>query len=229
MLSTWTQQVFKVLRSNSDDLFIKDPFANVCGGIQPGVLPEMAKDNRAVNGFLPRFCFVFPDKIETPRFQHEELEPSLKIFYQTYIERLLSIPGYRDEIRLNNEALELYGAFVNKNADINDSGKQPDYLNEVNAKLNIIALRAAIVLHLAEWACTGNSPVEVNKTTMQAAINLTEYFRITAKKVYNILTQNSEKSNKKDIAKYLLTLGNSQTDIANVLKVTQQYISKINK
>ena len=229
MLSTWTQQVFKVLRSNSEDLFIKDPFVNVIGGIQPGVLPEMAKDNRAINGFLPRFGFVFPDKIETPRFQNEELESSLKTHYQTYIENLLLIKGYRNEIRLNSEAIELYGEFVNKNADINDSGKQPDYLNEVNAKLNIIVLRAAIVFHFAEWAATGNSPTEINKSTMQAAINLTEYFRITAKKVYNIINQSVERNNKKDIAKYLLTLDNSQTEVAKVLKVSQQYISKILK
>ena len=229
MLSTWTQQVFKVLRSGSEDLFIKDPFANVFGGIQPGVLPEMAKENRGVNGFLPRFCFVFPDKIETPRFQNEELDTNFKKYYDTYIDRLLSITGYRDEIRLNREALELYGAFVNKNADINDSGKQADYLNEVNAKLNIIVLRAAIVFHFAEYSCTGNSSSEINKTTMQAAINLTEYFRITAKKVFNILNQSNDRNSKKDIAKYLMTLGNSQNDIANVLKVSQQYISKINK
>lgn len=229
MLSTWTQQTFKVTRSNSDDLFIKDPFCNVFGGIQPGVLPEMAKDNRAINGFLPRFCFVFPDKIETPKFQYEELQSDMKMHYQTYIERLLSIPSYRDEIRLNHEAMELYADLVNRNASLNDSGKQPDYINEVNAKLNIIVLRAALVFHFAECACTGNSLAEINKTTMQAAINLTEYFRITAKKVYNILNQNNDRNSKKDIAKYLMTLGNSQNEIANVLKVTQQYISKINK
>lgn len=227
MLSTWSQQVFKVNRVGSENLFISDPFVNVFGGIQTGLLSELAKENRSVNGFLPRFCFVFPDKIETPRFQREELEPSIKIHYQTYIERLLSITGNRDEIRLNHEALELYGDFVNKNADINDSGKQADYLNEVNAKLNIIVLRAALLFHFSNWACTGNNPPEITATTMQAAINLTEYFRITAKKVYRIINQESETNSKKDIAKYLMTLGNSQNEIANVLKVSQPYINKV--
>ena len=229
MLSTWSQQVFKVLRSNGDDLFINNPFVNVFGGIQPAVLPEMAKDNRAVNGFLPRFCFVFPDKIETPRFQREELPAEMTTYYHSYIERLLNISGNREEIRLSNEALNLYGDFVNKNAAINDSGKQADYLNEVNAKLNIIVLRTSIVFHFAEYACTGNSPSEVNQSTMKAAINLCEYFRVTAKKVYNILNQSTDRNNKKEVAKYLQMLGNSQNEIANVLKVSQQYISKINK
>lgn len=227
MLSVWSQQVFKVARVNSENLFIENPFVNVFGGIQPGLLSELAKDNRSVNGFLPRFCFAFPDKIETPRFQREELEPSIKIHYQTYIESLLSITGTRNEIRLNSEALTLYGDFVNKNADINDSGKQPDYLNEVNAKLNIIVLRAALLFHFSQWACTGNNPPEITGTTMRAAINLTEYFRITAKKVYRIISKDQNSISNKDVVKYLFSLGhNSQSDIAKILNVTRQAISK---
>ena len=62
---------------------------------------------------------------------------------------------------------------------------------------------------------------------MKAAIQLTEYFRITARKVYETLSRTS--NDKKEIARYLAKLGNSQTDIAAVLKVSQQYISKIVK
>lgn len=227
MLSVWSQQVFKVARVNSETLFIENPFVNVFGGIQPGLLGELAKDNRAINGFLPRFCFVFPDKIETPRFQREELDSSLIVQYQTYIDRLLSIPGTRNEIRLNSEALELYGDFVNKNADINDFGKQPDYLNEVNAKLNIIVLRTALLFHFSNWACTGNNPPEITGTTMKAAVNLTEYFRITAKKVYRIISKEHKSLTNKDVIKYLTSLGhNSQTDIATILGITRQAVSK---
>ena len=62
---------------------------------------------------------------------------------------------------------------------------------------------------------------------MQAAITLCEYFRITANKVYSFLNVGNDRTTKKEVAKYLLTLGNSQTEIANVLKVSKQYISKI--
>ncbi len=225
MLSTWSQQTFKVNRAGSEALFIQDPYVGVYGGIQPGVLPELAKDNRAINGFLQRFIFVYPDKIEVPRYTNEELSEDLKIYYRTYTERLLSLTGYREEIRLNSEALELYADFFNKNSDLNNSGKQTDYMNEVNAKLDIVVLRIAIVFHFSQWACTGSSPAEITAQTMKSAIQLTEYFRITAAKVYEIISQKS--TDKKDVARYLATLGNSQTDIATVLKVSQQYISKI--
>ena len=227
MLSTWSQQTYKVNRAGSEALFIQDPYVGVFGGIQPGVLPEMAKDNRAVNGFLQRFAYVYPDKIELPRYTSEELNDEMKTYYRTYIERLLSLTGYREEIRLSRQAEELYADFFNKNSDLNNSGKLPEYLSEVNAKLDIIVLRAAIVFHFSQWACTGSSQAEITSQTMKAAIQLTEYFRITARKVYETLSRTS--NDKKEIARYLAKLGNSQTDIAAVLKVSQQYISKIVK
>ncbi len=227
MLSTWTQQTYKVNRAGSEPLFIQDPYVGVFGGIQPSVLPEMAKDNRSVNGFLQRFVFVYPDKIESPRYTNEELNEDMKTYYREYVERLLSLKGYREEIRLSRQAEEVYADFFNKNSDLNDSGKLPEYLCEVNAKLDIIVLRAAIAFHFSQWACTGSSPAEITTQTMKAAIQLTEYFRITARKVYDILSRTN--NDKKETARYLTELGNSQTDIAAVLKVTQQYISKIVK
>ena len=62
---------------------------------------------------------------------------------------------------------------------------------------------------------------------MQSAIELTEYFRITAKKVYSILNKTS--TDTKDLIRQLHALGNSQNDIAKAVKVTQQYVSKILK
>lgn len=229
LLSIWSQQVFKVNRVNSESLFIENPFANVFGGIQPSILHELAKDNRSINGFLPRFCFAFPDKTKSPRFQREELSSEIIKEYEAYIVRLISIPSFRSEIRLTNEAMGLYGEFVNKNADLNDSGKQSNYMNEVNSKLNIIVLRAALLFHLSQWAFDSDIQPQISATTMNSAIELVEYFRITAHKVYLTISQGNETKNKKSIAKYLISIGNSQSETANILKVSQQYISKISK
>jgi hypothetical protein len=227
MISTWSQQPFKINRKSGENEFIKEPFINVTGGIQTGLLSEMAKDNRTINGFLPRFCFVFPDNIEPPRYITEELSEDLKSKYRQYIENLTLIDSYRRELRLSWEAEQLYEVFYNKNAELNGSGKQPDYLNEVNSKLNIILLRAAILLHISQWACSGENINVINACTMQEAISLSEYFRITAKKVHTVISQNG--SSQKDVARYLETLGNSQTEIAKVLKVSQPYVNKILK
>ena len=225
MLSTWTQSTYKVNRKNGENEFIEKPYLNIIGGIQPGLLTELANNNRAINGFLPRFCFVFPDKIKTPTYNNNELSYEGKKLYRDYIGQLMTISGLRNETRLSREAEQLYADFMNKNAALNDSGKQPDYLNEVNAKLNIIVLRLAILFHYSQQVFSGSDSAFILAPVMQSAINLTEYFRITAKKVHQVINQNG--INKIDVAKYLNTLGNSQNEIASVLKVSQPYINKV--
>lgn len=227
MLSSWSQQVYKTKRVGRKGEFIKKPNINVYGGIQTGLLTEMAKDNRAVNGFLQRFCFVFPDKIEAPAYNKNELSYEFKSRYRKYITNLLEVTSYREEIRLSSEAELLYEVFYNKNRDLINSGKQPDYISECTSKFNIIVLRAAVLFHCSKQACNGYDSNYINAPTMQAAINLTEYFRITANKVYGIISQTN--SNQKDVAKYLAALDNSQTDIAKIMKVSQPYINKILK
>lgn len=227
MLSTWSQQPFKSNRANGENIFIKAPFINVIGGIQPGVLPEMAKENRSLNGFLQRFCFIFPDKIEVPTYRSEELSYEIIEEYRKYIKKLLSKTGYRDVIKLSDQAATLYGTFYNKNAALNNAGKQPEYLNEVNAKLNIIVLRIALVFHCAHLACDSKKGDLIGLDTMESAIRLAEYFRLNAQKVYTAISQTS--TDKKEIAKFLSALGNSQNVIADVLKVSQPYINKVLK
>lgn len=227
MLSTWSQSTYKVNRKNGNNEYIEKPYLNIIGGIQPGLLSDLAKDNRAVNGFLPRFCFVFPDTIKTPTYNSNELKDQSKTLYRDFINTLMLIPGLRNETRLSAEAEQLYAEFINKNAALNDSGSQPDYLNEVNAKLNVIALRLAILFHYSRQVFSGDESMYINGPVMDAAIELTKYFRITARKVFDCVNQNG--SNKIDIAKYLQALGNSQSEIANVLKVSQQYVSKLIK
>ena len=63
---------------------------------------------------------------------------------------------------------------------------------------------------------------------MQTAINLTEYFRTTALKVYDkIFIDNIPTLNKKDVVKYCRSLGASQNEIAKAVKTSQQYIGKL--
>lgn len=227
MLSIWSQKVLKVLRMGRKGEFIQDPFVNVFGGIQPELLPEIAKEHRDVNGFLSRFCFVFPDRIEAPVYNNNEISEERKTQYRQYMANLFAIEGYREEVRLSDEASRLYEDFYNKNAALNNSGKQSDYLNKVNSKLNIIVLRAALLFHYSTWACTGSHLPYISGTTMNSAIQLTEYFRTTAGKVYKMF--NPAGTDKKELAKHLISLGNSQALVAQVLNVTQQYISKIVK
>jgi hypothetical protein len=77
---------------------ISDPFICVAGGLQPSVLPELARENRAANGFMVRFCFVYPDKADRPYFQDKELPNS---YYEKY-----------DNMNMSYQALTMYFTFL---------------------------------------------------------------------------------------------------------------------
>ncbi len=227
MLSTWSQKLYKVSRKGDGDDSIPYPFINVFGGTHPKMLKEFAKDGREVNGFLPRFCFVYPSRIKVQEYTDEEISPALREVWEEYIHNLLSIPGFRQEIGLSAEATKVYSDYFNKNATLKNSGQLPDYMLEVTAKLDIIVLRLALLLHFANWACTSEQHLQIKPETMRHAIAIAEYFRLTARKVYDQIK--STRMDNKTLAKAMSDRGKSQTEIANVLDITQQAVSKFLK
>ncbi len=106
-----------------------------------------------------------------------------------------------------------------------------DYLLGLRAKLPIITLRLALVIHYSHWAVDGVELPDITREEMQSAIDIGEYFRLTGEKVARELNRSSIAGlNKKVIAEYLhLEIGYNQNDVAKILKVSRQYISKIFK
>ena len=129
---------------------------------------------------------------------------------------------------MSSEAETCYANWYNDNAE-QTNNEETGYLKGVYGKLDVICLRLAIVVHGMEYVCEQNATTEIRSKTMQTAIELTEYFRATALKVYHKIFKGNTNAelNKKDVIKYLNSLGASQTEIAKATKVTQQYINKI--
>ena len=69
--------------------------------------------------------------------------------------------------------------------------------------------------------------IEITPEQMQAAIDVTEYFRSTAEKVYQKL--NVGGINEKLVIKYLSEKGQSQTQISEIVQKSQPYINKVLK
>lgn len=201
---------------------------NILGGIQPQLLSKFAKDNRDQDGTIPRFCFAFPDNAVKPKYSTSEIPKIIEDRYYEYIKNLLSLEFSLENenyIYLINEASFLYEKWFNKNAELSNN-EQSEYLKSVYAKLDIICLRTALIIHFSNWAFTGIVEEYISIKTMQSAIDITEYFRITGRKVYNILN-GKVTLNKTDLIKTLDKLGNTQPKIAEVTKVSQQYVSKV--
>jgi hypothetical protein len=224
MLSAWSQSTFKVNRVNRPPIQIDKPFINVIGGIQPGILPELAKESRAINGFLQRFCFVFPEDVKAPDYTRNKLSIDTRNGIKDYLMKLYSINNHRGIIELTPEAENVYEVFYNKNKAINNSG-QNNYINEVNSKLDIIVLRIALLLHLSYMAYEPDQ-YYIGEATMINAVKVCEYFRETALKVHRII-ENEDRPDKATMILQLNRQGLTQTAIADVLGIYQSYVSKV--
>lgn len=226
LLTMWSGKSVCYNRVSKNPIRINDPFVFILGGLPPGLLVELSKGNRDVSGFLPRFCFINPDNTEKPKYQNLTINDESVISYTEYIKNLLSINSLK-EFRLSDEAQSLYEKFFNNNCNRYNNEKV-EYLKGVYAKLDVIALRLSLIIHCSKWSCNGNENQSINSETMQTAINMTEYFKSTGQKVYEQLRLNN-KPDFKELIKYLSSLGNSQNQISEVLKVSQPYVSKILK
>lgn len=229
MLTSFFAKPIKFNRASTEPINIEKPCIYVSGGIQPDLLPTLANDSRAESGFLSRFIFAYPDLQIKQNYTKKKLNPETLFNYQKYLTALTGIEEVVN-ISLSDGAESIYSNWYNDNAK--KTNEEPTgYLKGVYGKLDVISLRLAIVVHGMKLVCNQEPSTEISGTTMQSAIELTEYFRATALKVYHKIFPDTGNSNlnKKDVIKYLSSIGASQNEIAVALKVSQPYVNKILK
>lgn len=227
MLSSFFRLPMKFNRAGNEPINIDTPCIFVSGGIQPDLLPTLANDSRAESGFLSRFLFAFPDLQIKQNYSKNKLNSDTLSNYHKYLGALATIKEVVN-ITLSENAETIYANWFNENAK-KTNDETTGYLKGVYGKLDVYALRFAIIIHGMELLCNQNTETEISEKTMQTAIEITEYFRATALKVYcKIFTDSGNINlNKKDLIKYLSKNGASQNEIATVLKVSQQYVQKV--
>lgn len=229
MLSTFYRSAMQINRASKDPIRIDKPTIFLAGGIQSELLNDLAKDNRAENGFLSRILHVFPDLNGKPSYSKKELRADTEANYHQYLSGLDSIV---DEISLSlsSEAATEYENWYNKNAEIANN-TDVGYLKGVYGKLDVQVLRLAVTVYGMNLICNPSKSTEIDGKTMRTAIDLIEYFRMTALKVYDVIFSNSDSKSldKKATIMYMSSIGKTQKEIAAALNMSQSQISKILK
>lgn len=227
-LSTWSNQPITVNRkNNSEPIKINNPYLPVIGGIQPGILPELFSDKREDNGFIDRMLFAFPDTQEAPMWIDEQLSPDVFAEYQGIISKLFE---------LNEEAILLLGNCQQVKKYYNDiidrANKTTDeQLKGLLHKVPTHFARIALLLEMLEYACNEidkpNHLDSFQPGTITSAIQLTEYFISTAKKVrrYSMPLAPDEVYRVAD----LIRDGCSYSQISAELQISKGTITKMKK
>lgn len=176
-LSLWSSDDIVTNRKGKVPCVVTDPFACVSGGIQPDALKDIVGDGRE-DGLSARFLFAFPDELENQDWTDDEIEGTSA--YEDVCNHLWKL-NYRDEPhRFLPKAKDRWIAFVNEHR----KERTPDILKPTWSKLEGYCARLALVLHITRQVCGETTNKEVDEASVNGAIELVEYFKSHAQRVY---------------------------------------------
>jgi hypothetical protein len=184
-LEMWSGAPILLQRITRDENKVQEPFCNVVGGIQPGVLESLSKAENEHNGFYHRFLFVYP----TPKPKEDWLRLCIadsvkQAFVDVFIKILALRSGNKAYYRLDAKANELYQQwFNNKNQKYNKAAS--DHVKGIISKYQDYCLRFAILLQVIHDGAHRSGTV--TSASMDRAIRLTEYFLGNMHKATKIL------------------------------------------
>jgi len=250
-LSSFDNSDFSVDRKGEENaMMIFKPILSMVGTIQPTVLQEVANQNfMKENGYLQRCLFVFPTNVERPKYAQKSLKPDYVEAYNTFVEICLNYPE-NTEFTLTPDASKLFINFANEISE-NVNATNDDYLKSLYAKMEIHALRLALILATINDSrgrptCLpntptpvgrhvnnhGRKPVEVSPKSMQYAIDLCQYFIATGKKIHNppekvwtnteIYCLIDQEIGIKNVSKFSESLGIKRQNVEKALKKSKQ-------
>jgi hypothetical protein len=191
LLTSFSGQSLKINRKTGKPIKINVPFISITGSIQPDLLPDLAKGRRRANGFLDRFLFIFPTNVKKEYWTDNDVAPEFEVQYRSVIEKLLNLSYFEDEnsdseyVFFAHAAKQLILNWQKQNTDL--SNKSNDRMASIYSKLEIYILRFALILQSLYWACDETEDFEISERAAKGAIELVEYFRITAQNVAYII------------------------------------------
>jgi hypothetical protein len=171
-LSMWSGQSLLVQRITRDDNFVEEPFCCIAGGIQPGILDILTKDQNEHNGFFHRFLYCYPEPQPKALWGKYPISDAVISRFEYIFNELLNLRSQPKRIlELSEDAERLYKQWhdvkclkYNVAFDNNTKG--------IIAKYQDYCLRLSVIIEIMD----NLEAYEVSQSTMDKAIRLTEYF-----------------------------------------------------
>jgi hypothetical protein len=227
MLSTFNRVPMTINRKGDGKITnIGKPLILVAGGMQPDLLKDFARDNRAESGFLARFVFTYPDNATRGGYVDRTLPEGMQQAFENYLDQLVNLSDVY-KVVLSKEAKKAFIDWYNANDEIINA-ESSTYIRGSFGKLPIVCSRIAVIIR-GMWMMFSEEDLEDSLTVqeMQTAIAITEYFRTTALKVYEriFLKEPQSLPEKKDVARFLFEkTDQNKTNISKILKVDRKQV-----
>lgn len=213
-------------RGDDVGLFADHSFLSMVGTTQPGLLPGMISKELLSSGFAARFLFVYPE-ITHKIARAEAPQIDMSVWSQT-IAAYLRLPP--TELQMSADAVALYIDFQQEL--INKAEIEPDsLLAPIFGKIQIHVLHWAMISH---YLCSPSMlPYDniISGSEMSYSIDCMRYLLSHWLKTYLCIKGVAEPPKADQIIKMIYTMNPKavQTEVANVLNKSQQYVSKVVK
>jgi hypothetical protein len=229
-LSTWSGKPINIDRKTVEPILISLPYIPVAGTIQNAVLKELAKVSRYSNGLLDRILFVVPENLQKPYWNETEIEDKFIDQWRDIIMNILSITIDLDEFLLPRpvilhftpKAKAILIQWQRSNADECNTAESEAVRGVIN-KLEIYAIRFALILQLLRWACNEGDRNAIGEEAVEGALQLVEYFKKSAIKVHSIIDNYSPLDDLTDIWRKLYEVLPSTFTKAEALEFADFY------
>ncbi len=220
---------YNIARKGDGIITIMHPIVRVIGGIQPEVLSRnFANSEMLDDGMFARFLWFYkPDD-----FRKDESGVRIDTAYVARLWRQLMwfVMERKQPVKVMFDAKSaaLYNGFKNETAKRYNAGSLFGYELSVCGKLHIYAIMwamAVAILRYAELSDTQDT-IYICEAEMKYTLRCMEYFRQTAMRVYDTITDGSVPK-KRDCILGLKDFIINQSQFAESIGVSQQYVSKV--
>jgi hypothetical protein len=191
-LSMWSRTSIKIDRKSSPvPIVVPRPCLAVVGGIQPDVLSDLQENAMRNDGFVDRLLFAYPD-IGPTRWTNVGIDEASQVAVETLFGRLYDLKGVETpdgtlvprRARLDRDALALWEPWYNANEEEVQDERLPSSLKGTWSKLSAQLARLTLILHIG-YALDAGGDVSalIPQSTLEAALDLLDYFREHARAV----------------------------------------------
>jgi DNA primase catalytic core len=204
-LANWSGGALTVNRKGRK-IYVDASSISFIGTIQPGLLDELCKNGRGLNGFVERIVFVMPEKITVTGLKKRK-ERDVEIYkkllerYVPILNQILDIEMQKKEdnsgesisICFEESAEDAMTDWINQQRTHLDT-LENEFTRNIYSKIQTIALRCCLHLHLLHWASEKQNQIletNISIETVLKATELAEYFLLNALKASSFMNFSS--------------------------------------
>ena len=187
---------FSDRKGAKNSVYISRPFVSVVGTIQNGILNELAQGSRSSNGFIDRLLFVISNNQDKQPWSDQEPTFDIETAWTEIIGKLMGMPYSTDEngyivseiLQFAPDAKSRLYEWQRENTD-DCNRAENDVLKGIYNKFDFHAIRFCLILQLVRWACGEADKKEIDLVSVENAVSLVNYFKMTARRVQGIISE----------------------------------------